>query len=249
MEKIQLYHGDCLEVMKKLPDNSVDMVLCDLPYNSTACKWDQLIPFDSLWEQYNRIVKENGAIVLFGIQPFTTVMIHSNIKNFKHQWIWDKKNGSNFMQLKRHPNKVHEDIIVFGVNGKRVNYYPQMTKGKLRTKGNEKVYEEDGVYYAYKKIKTKNDLYYPKSIIEFSNAGRTGKSKKLHPTQKPTDLLEYLIRTYTNEDETVLDNCMGSGSTGVACLNTNRNFIGIELDETYFEIAKNRIKEVKQNKD
>ena len=209
------------------------------PYGTTVCKWDTVIPFDELWKEYNRIVKNNGAIVLFGIQPFTTIMIYSNIKNFKHQWIWDKKNGSNFMQLKNHPNKVHEDIVVFSVKG-RVNYYPQMTKGKVRVKGNEKEYES-GVYNHYKKSKTKNDLYYPKSIIEFSNAGRTGKSKKIHPTQKPVDLLEYLIKTYTNDGETVLDNCMGSGSTGVACLNTNRKFIGIELDEKYFEIAKNRI--------
>jgi site-specific DNA-methyltransferase (adenine-specific) len=210
------------------------------PYGTTSCKWDIIIPFDKLWKEYNRIVKDNGAIVLFGVQPFTTIMIYSNIKNFKHQWIWDKKNGSNFMHLKNHPNKVHEDIIVFSAKGK-VNYYPQMTKGKMRVKGNEKEYESGGIYGRYKKIKTKNDLYYPKSIIEFSNAGRTGKSKKIHPTQKPVDLLEYLIKTYTNDGEVVLDNCMGSGSTGIACLNTNRKFIGIELDEKYFEMAKNRI--------
>ena len=242
-EQYKIYNGDCLEVMEDIPDKSVDMILCDLPYGTTACKWDSVIPFELLWEQYGRIIKDNGAIVLFGIQPFTTIMINSNINNFKHQWIWDKKNGSNFMQLKRHPNKVHEDIVVFGNNGKTVNYYPQMTKGKMRAKGNEKSYSEDGVYYAYTKTKTKNDLYYPKSIIEFSNAGRTGKAKKVHPTQKPVDLLEYLIRTYTNEGEIVLDNCMGSGSTGVACVNTNRKFIGIELDDKYFEIAENRIKE------
>ena len=143
------------------------------------------------------------------------------------------------MHLKNHPNKVHEDIIVFSVKGK-VNYYPQMTKGKMRVKGNKKEYES-GIYGQHKTIETKSDLYYPKSIIEFSNAGRTGKSKKIHPTQKPVDLLEYLIKTYTNDGETVLDNCMGSGSTGIACLNTNRKFIGIELDEKYFEMAKDRI--------
>ena len=248
-EQYEIYNGDCLEVMENIPDKSVDMILCDLPYGTTACKWDSVIPFELLWEQYGRIIKDNGAIVLFGIQPFTTIMINSNINNFKHQWIWDKKNGSNFMQLKRHPNKVHEDIVVFGNNGKTVNYYPQMTKGKMRTKGNEKSYSEDGVYHAYTTTKTKNDLYYPKSIIEFSNAGRTGKAKKVHPTQKPVDLLEYLIRTYTNEGEIVLDNCMGSGSTGVACVNTNRKFIGIELDETYFNIAKERIEEAVKKKE
>ena len=151
------------------------------------------------------------------------------------------------MQLKRHPSKVHEDIVVFGNNGKTVNYYPQMTKGKMRTKGSEKTYSEDGVFHAYTTTKTKNDLYYPKSIIEFSNAGRTGKAKKVHPTQKPVGLLEYLIKTYTNEGEVVLDNCMGSGSTGVACVNTNRKFIGIELDEKYFEVAKERIEEAQSN--
>ena len=243
MNNIELYCGDCLDVMKDIPDKSVDMILCDLPYGTTACKWDSIISFDKLWEQYNRIIKDNCAIVLFGIQPFTTIMISSNINNFKHQWIWNKKNGSNFMQLKHHPNKIHEDIIVFGNNGKTVNYYPQMIKGKMRTKGNEKIYNEDGVYYAHTKTKTKNDLYYPKSIIEFSNAGRTGRAKKVHPTQKPVDLLEYLIKTYTKEGEVVLDNCMGSGSTGVACKHTNRKFIGIEIDEKYFEIAKKRIEE------
>ena len=247
MENIELYHGDCLEVMKDIPDKSVDMILCDLPYGTTVCKWDCVIPFELLWDQYGRIIKDNGAIVLFGIQPFTTIMINSNINNFKHQWIWDKKNGSNFMQLKRHPNKVHEDIIVFGNNGKTVNYYPQMTKSKMRTKGNEKSYSEDGVYYGHTNIKTKSDLCYPKSIIEFSNAGRIGKAKKVHPTQKPVGLLEYLIKTYTNEGEVVLDNCMGSGSTGVACINTNRKFIGIELDEKYFEVAKERIEEAQSN--
>ena len=243
MKNVELYCGDCLEIMKNIPDKSVDMILCDLPYGTTACKWDSIISFDKLWEQYNRIIKDNCAIVLFGIQPFTTIMISSNINNFKHQWIWNKKNGSNFMQLKHHPNKIHEDIIVFSNNGKTVNYYPQMIKGKMRTKGNEKIYNEDGVYYAHTKTKTKNDLYYPKSIIEFSNAGRTGKAKKMHPTQKPVELLEYLIKTYTKEGEVVLDNCMGSGSTGVACKHINRKFIGIELDEKYFEIAKKRIEE------
>ena len=243
MNNIELYCGDCLDVMKDIPDKSVDMILCDLPYGTTACKWDSIISFDKLWEQYNRIIKDNCAIVLFGIQPFTTIMISSNINNFKHQWIWNKKNGSNFMQLKHHPNKIHEDIIVFSNNRKTVNYYPQMIKGKMRTKGSEKILNEDGVYYAHTKTKTKNDLYYPKSIIEFSNAGRTGKAKKMHPTQKPVELLEYLIKTYTKEGEVVLDNCMGSGSTGVACKHINRKFIGIELDEKYFEIAKKRIEE------
>ena len=150
------------------------------------------------------------------------------------------------MQLKRHPNKVHEDIVVFGNNGKTVNYYPQMTKGKMRTKGNEKSYSEDGVYHAYTTTKTKNDLYYPKSIIEFSNAGRTGKAKKVHPTQKPVDLLEYLIKTYTKEGEIVLDNCMGSGSTCVACVNTNRHYIGFEKEPKYFDIACERLEKEKE---
>ena len=233
----QLYQGDCLEVMKNIPDKSIDMILCDLPYGTTQCKWDSIIPFDNLWEQYNRVIKNNGAIVLFGSEPFSSMCRTSNIKQYKYDWVWDKKQAGNVLNAKRQPLKIFENIMVFNTK----TYYPIMRKDKLRKKGGlNKQPEITG------KVKldytTYNDKYYPTAILEFSNAN---KRNRLHPTQKPVALLEYLIKTYTNKGEVVLDNCMGSGSTGIACLNTNRNFIGIELDEGYFKIAKERLREVK----
>ena len=235
---IDLRQGDCLELMKDIPDKSVDMILCDLPYGTTACKWDCIIPFDKLWEQYNRIIKDNGAIVLFGSEPFSSNLRISNLKAYKYDWVWNKKLAGNGILAKKQPLKIHENIIVFNTT----KYYPQMLKGKFRKKmtggldtnkvqtlHNSKTFQPE----------YENDLYYPKSIQEFSVANlRRG---RLHPTQKPVELLEYLIKTYTNENEVVSDTFMGSGSTGVACMNTNRSFIGIELDKNYFEIAKKRI--------
>ena len=235
---IDLRQGDCLELMKDIPDKSVDMILCDLPYGTTACKWDSIIPFDKLWEQYNRIIKDNGAIVLFGSEPFSSNLRISNLKAYKYDWVWNKKLAGNGILAKKQPLKIHENIIVFNTT----KYYPQMLKGKFRKKmtggldtnkvqtlHNSKTFQPE----------YENDLYYPKSIQEFSVANlRRG---RLHPTQKPVELLEYLIKTYTNENEVVSDTFMGSGSTGVACMNTNRSFIGIELDKNYFEIAKKRI--------
>lgn len=234
---IRLIKGDCLEVMKEIEDKSVDMILCDLPYGTTSCKWDTVIPFEPLWEQYNRVIKDNGAIVLFGSEPFSSVLRMSNIKNYRYDWIWSKSTYTNFYFVKKQPAKKHEIISVF--YKKQPTYNPQM---------------EEGLPYTDKRVKKnrKSDLIanslprqdienkgtrYP-STIQFFNSGN---NKKVHPTQKPTDLLEYLIKTYTNEGETVLDNTMGSGSTGEACLRTNRNFIGIEQDDKYFEIAYNRI--------
>lgn len=236
MIKIDLLHGDCLELMKDIPDGSIDMVLADLPYGTTACKWDTIIPFEPLWEQYNRIIKDNGAIVLTASQPFTSALVMSNPKMFRHQWIWNKRMGSNFFNAKSQPLKIHEEVVIF--SKKRAFYNPIMRVGKMRVKGSDKQYGGDNVLGNYKKTKTKNNLYYPVSILDFSNASRTN---KVHPTQKPVALFEYLIKTYTNEGETVLDNCMGSGTTGVACKNLNRNFIGMELDKDYFNIAKERI--------
>lgn len=229
---IQLYNGDCLELMKNIPDGSVDLVLTDPPYGTTACKWDTVIPFEPMWAQLNRIIKPNGAICLFGSEPFSSALRMSNIKNFKYDWIWDKKIAGNPFIAKHQPLKVHEIISVFG-NGKTI-YIPQMRKGKMRVKGGGK-----SKLFDVECTKTENDEYYPVSILPESNSNR----KQLHPTQKPIALLEYLIKTYTNEGETVLDFTMGSGSTGVACINTNRNFIGIELDKGYFEIAEKRINE------
>lgn len=234
---IKLLQGDCLELMKDIPDGSVDMILCDLPYGVTACKWDNVIPFEPLWEQYNRIIKDNGAIVLFGTEPFSTQLKMSNLKHYKYDWIWNKVRGVGFQIAKYRPMQQHEYISVF-CNGK-LNYYPIMTKRdkvkKSKNYGNSKVYGlqsndmEERIYTEK----------YPTSILTYSNASQKG---RLHPTQKPTELLEYLIKTYTKEYEVVLDNCMGSGSTGVACVNTNRNFIGIELDKNYFDIAEKRIR-------
>ena len=228
-------HGDCLELMKTIDDKSVDMILCDLPYGTTACKWDNVIPFEPLWEQYNRIIKDNGAIVLFGSEPFASKLRLSNLKNYKYDWIWNKKLAGNGLLAKKQPLKIHEVVCVF--NSKI--YYPQMMEGKSRkkmTKGLKdcELFKNNSIVEEYT-----NNLYYPISIQQFTLANL--RKNRLHPTQKPVALLEYLIKTYTNEGETVLDNCMGSGSTGVACKNLNRGFIGIEKDDNYFNIAKNRI--------
>ena len=234
MVNIELKQGDCLELMKNIPDKSIDMILCDLPYGTTACKWDTIIPFDKLWEQYNRIIKDNGAIVLFGNEPFSSQLRLSNLKNYKYDWVWDKKRGSNFATVKIRPFNSFENIMVF--YKKQPTYNPQMWKSTPYTCNQGYVGEakQTGLYRD-NVITVNNGDRYPLTILSFS------KETGLHPTQKPVALLEYLIKTYTNEGDVVLDNCMGSGSTGVACVNTNRNFIGIELDENYFKIAKERI--------
>lgn len=230
--------GDCLGVMKDIPDKSIDMILCDLPYGTTACKWDTIIPFEPLWEQYNRIIKDNGAIVLFGSEPFSSALRMSNIKEYKYDWVWDKVKPSGHLNAKKMPLKQHENVLVFYRNC--VAYNPQGLKSvvKIQKKSNTKTTMGGGYSTFGKNNKTTLQTVgnYPRSILRFSKP-----SKTLHPTQKPVALCEYLIQTYTNKDDIVLDNCMGSGSTGVACKNLNRNFIGIELDETYFNIAKERI--------
>ena len=234
--KIKLYKGDCLELMKSIPDGSIDAIITDPPYGTTACKWDSVIPFDLMWEQLNRIIKPNGAIVLFGSQPFTTKLISSNYNLFRYELIYGKTKSSNFMQAKKQPLKTHENILVF--YKKLGTYNPQMTKAVVLDKRKkEKQYfpKEGSVNEGQKTFrKVENGLRYPTSSLLFNNSDKT---KNVHPTQKPTPLLEYLIKTYTNENETVLDFTMGSGTTGVACVNTNRNFIGIEMDENYFNIA------------
>ena len=231
----QLFQGDCLELMKDVPDGSIDMILCDLPYGTTACKWDTIIPFEPLWEQYKRIIKDNGAIVLFSSEPFTSFLVQSNLKHFKYKWIWKKEQGVNPLLSKKQPLNDIEEICVF--YKKQATYNPQFTKGKpyeITRDRNKRVCEVNG--HTFTQTTTINDgSRYPKRVLEFKR--ETGK----HPTQKPVALLEYLIKTYTNEGETVLDNCMGSGSTGVACVNTGRRFIGMELDEQYYKIAKQRI--------
>ena len=245
-EQYKLYKGDCLEVMDQLIEQEikVDMILCDPPYGTTACKWDSVIPFDEMWLRLNKLIKDNGAIVLFGSEPFSSKLRCSNLKNYKYDWVWNKKLAGNGILAKKQPLKIHENVIVF--NSKI--YIPQMTTGKLRKKltNNLKISEINGGDGVKRATETFNDQYYPTSIQEFSIANL--RRNRLHPTQKPVDLLEYLIKTYTNENEVVLDFTMGSGSTGVACLNTNRKFIGIELEDKYFNIAKERIEEVRNNK-
>ena len=233
---LNLMQGDCLERMKEIPDGSVDMILTDPPYGTTACKWDSIIPLEPMWEQLKRVIKPNGAIVMTASQPFTTTLISSNMKMFKYCWVWDKKLPTGGLLCNKRPLRRHEDICVFYT--KQANYNPIMRKGKPRKKGSMAqggVYNEIPQHNAVIKI---SDEYYPTSILELSHSKMKGRQ---HPTQKPVALMEYLIKTYTNETETVLDFTMGSGTTGVACANTNRKFIGIELDETYFNIAKERI--------
>ena len=236
---ISIKQGDCLKLMREISDKSIDMILCDLPYGTTACKWDTVIPLEPLWEQYNRIIKDNGAIVLFGSEPFSSSLRMSNLKMFKYDWIWNKKKGGNPLLSKIQPIKIYEVVSVFGKG--KVNYYPIMVdrdKPKARGKNKGKTSETTNNAFTKNKVYTQ---YYPKAIIEFSNANQRN---KLHPTQKPVELFEYLIKTYTNEGETVLDNCMGSGTTAIACINTNRNYIGFELSEEYCKIAEKRISSV-----
>jgi site-specific DNA-methyltransferase (adenine-specific) len=245
---MKLYNEDCLIAMDRMIEDGVkvDAIITDPPYQITACKWDKLIPFDLMWEQLNRIIKPNGAIVLFGSEPFSSALRMSNVKNFKYDWVWDKKKGGNPLLSKIQPIKIFENILIFEKSGKKVNYYPIMEKrDKVKYRGSNKGTISDSTGNSF----TENKAYthkYPKAILEVSNASQKG---KVHPTQKPLLLMEYLIRTYTNENELVLDFTMGSGTTGVACKNLNRDFIGIELDKDYFEIAKERIeKHTKQER-
>ena len=236
MIAMNLMLGDCLERMKEIPDGSVDLILADPPYGTTACKWDSVIPLEPMWEQLKRIIKPNGAVVMTASQPFTSILVCSNLKGYKHQWVWNKNNSAGFATAKIRPFAICEDVLVFSGDGKKVNYIPQMTKGKLRTIGGYSSSDNYGI----KPTKKVCDEYYPKNLIEISNASQVGKK---HPTQKPVALMEYLIRTYTQEGEPVLDFAAGSFTTGVACVNLNRKFIGIELDKNYFDIGVNRIKE------
>jgi DNA modification methylase len=238
MEETKLIHGDCLEVMKDIPNGSIDMILCDLPYGTTACKWDTIIPFDKLWEQYERVIKPNGAIVLTAAQPFTSVLACSNLKLFKYEMIWEKPNPSNPLLAKKRFMSFHENILVF--YKKQPTYTPQkqIRNEKDKRKAVNRHYSNPeilGGNVAIEAIDTTGEFKHPSSVI------KVNRQQGLHPTQKPVALLEYLIKTYTNEGDLVLDNTMGSGTTGVACVNTNRKFIGIEKDENYFKIAEARI--------
>jgi len=231
-DTVWLMHGDCLERMNEIPDGSVDMVMTDPPYATTACKWDSIIPLGPMWEQLKRIIKPNGAIVMTASQPFTSVLVMSNLKMFKYELIWQKESGTGLLNAKKQPLRDHESIVCF--YSKQPTYNPQFTEGKpysCKKGGETDCYNKSGV------VVTVNDgKRYPKTIQKF-----TRDRNKVHPTQNPAALMEYLIKTYTNDGETVLDFTMGSGTTGVACRNTGRKFIGIELDDKYFKIAKDRI--------
>ena len=251
-DKGMLFNVDCLGIMKEIPDKSIDMILCDLPYGTSASSWDKILPMEKLWKEYKRIIKNNRAIVLFAQQPFTSLLINSNIDMWKYNWIWEKDNGTNFMNSHYCPLKTTEDICVFGngaisfvKNGENLIYNPQFEQGKpyeiisgqqksdsAVVRGGVGGREDVGGF------KTVSDgKRYPKNLIKFNRD-----KDKLHPTQKPIKLCEYLIKTYSNENEIILDNCMGSGTTCVASVNTNRKFIGIEKENTHFEIAVNRLK-------
>ena len=253
-EDIKLWNGDCLELMKDIPDKSIDCIICDLPYGTTDCKWDTIIPFDKLWEQYNRIIKDNGAICLFGSEPFSSYLRMSNMKHYKYDWIWKKTTSTGFQHAKNMPLKNYEIISVFShgsmghkslLGDRRMIYNPQgiVRVDKVSKNTKNKWGNIAGHRPSHKEEFITEFANYPTMILEFPIDKGVG-----HPTAKPVRLLEYLIKTYTNEGDFVLDNCMGSGSCGVAAVNTHRKFIGIELDENYFNIAKQRIDEAIRGK-
>tara|TARA_Y100001938_G_C8042374_1_gene406853 strand:+ start:586 stop:1323 length:738 start_codon:yes stop_codon:yes gene_type:complete len=237
-----IINGDCLEVMKNIPDGSVDMVLCDLPYGTTNCKWDSILPLDKLWEHYNRVTKKNGAIVLTAAQPFTSVLISSNLKNFKYTWVWEKSKATGYLNAKRMPMRAHEDVCVF--YRKPPLYNPQMWQSTPYNKG--KAHRPTDVYGSQVATLVKNDtgLRYPRSVQYFKTAESEG--KVYHPTQKPLTLFEYLIKTYTNEGDVVLDNCLGAGTTAIAAIRNNRKYIGIELEKEYYDISCERVNQALQ---
>lgn len=238
--EINLIKGDCLEKMDKLIEQGIviDAIICDPPYGTTACKWDTVIPFDKMWKKLNKLIKPNGAIALFGNEPFTSCMICSNLKGFKYRWDWNKKIPSGMSYARYRPMQQTEDICIFTKNGEKTIYNPQMIKRDRPIKsGGTKHSETAPIKYKDKDFKRTYEYKNPTTLIGFDKI-RKG---SIHPTQKPIALLEYLIKTYTNEGDLILDFTMGSGSTGIACLNTNRNFIGVELDDMHFETCKNRI--------
>lgn len=244
MELNKIYNEECLEGMKKIEDKSVDMILCDLPYGITACKWDTIIPLEPLWEQYERAIKDNGAIVLTASQPFTSKLVMSNPKIFRYDITWDKVAVSNPFLANKRPLRSHEDILIF--YKKQPTYNKQMRVGTKRKRGVSKSKWTTGTLGNSSLPNSGDDtsnLKNPNTVLTISNAN---KINRIHPTQKPVELFEYLIKTYTNEGETVLDNCMGSGTTAIAAINTNRNYIGFELDEEYYKASLDRIEKHKE---
>ena len=244
---IDLRLGDCLELMKDLPDKSIDAIICDLPYGTTDCKWDVIIPFDRLWSEYERVIKDNGVIVLFGNEPFSSVLRTSNLKLYRYDWIWEKTKATGFQNSKIQPMRKYENLSVFYKHKPTYNPQGLIKKENITSNvrsGNIKNEHSFNTYKGKKPVAEYTN--YPVNIVKFKNASGKG---HLHPTMKPLSLIEYMIRTYTNEGDMVLDNTMGSGTTGVACIKTNRNFIGMELDETYYNLAKKRVEEKKEEKE
>jgi DNA modification methylase len=238
MTEIKLLYGDCLELMQGIEKHSIDAIITDPPYGTTACKWDSVIPFNLMWEQLNRIIKPNGAIVLFGSEPFSSALRMSNINNYKYDWIWYKNQRTGFLSAKFQPMKSYETISIFYKESG--SYYPIKVKREKAKSGNKFNYPTE-IYGGKKHLRTlQDDKVNPHNVIDFIKTLH-GSDKRLHPTQKPVQLMEYLIKTYTKENQTVLDFTMGSATTGVACINTNRNFIGIEKEEKYYKIAQERI--------
>ena len=234
----QVVNMDCFNLFPLLPDKSIDMILCDLPYGTTACKWDTIIPFEPLWEQYKRIIKDNGAIVLTASQPFTSALVMSNIKMFKYEWVWEKSKATGYLNCKKRPMVAHENILIFGKG--KLKYNPQKTAGRPYNKG--KAHRPTGVYGKQIPVLVKNDVgaRFPRTVQYFITAESEG---KFHPTQKPVALFEYLIKTYTNEEDLVLDNCAGSFTTSVACNNLKRRWVCIEKEEEYCRVGENRLRQ------
>jgi len=246
-DRIDLMCGDCLDLMSEIPDGSVDMVMTDPPYGTTACRWDSVIPFEPMWEQLKRITKPNGAIVLTASQPFTSALVMSNVAGFAHEWVWNKRFAANFVQAKRQPLKDHENVLVFSPSCRQPEYFPQKIQRAVAIKkgGNKQssaipIKQTDASAQFGASSKSYDDKH-PTSVTSLEFSTRADPERGLHPTQKPVALMEYLIRTYTNAGETVLDFTMGSGTTGVAAMNTGRRFVGIEMDDAYFDMACDRI--------
>jgi site-specific DNA-methyltransferase (adenine-specific) len=237
LEFNKIYHEDCFDGFKRIPDKSIDLVLCDMPYGTTACKWDSILDLELIWKELSRISKDNAASVLFAQMPFSAKLVNSNINKFRYNWIWDKSQGTGHLNAKKSPLKNHEDILVF--YEKQTTYNPQFSSGEPYKTISAYIGSEN--YGSQVRVSTNNNgIRYPKTIIRFRK-----ERPRLHPTQKPVALIEYLIKTYSNEGDTVLDFCMGSGTTAIAAINTKRNFIGFEKEKKYYEIALNRIKEHK----
>ena len=244
-ENYWFMRGDCLERMREIPDGSVDMVMCDLPYGTTACKWDTIIPFEPLWAEYKRVCKKNAAIVLTASQPFTSGLVMSNVTHFRYDWIWHKTHPTGHLNAKRRPMSAHESVLVFCFG--KLPYSPQKTYGhtrKVSSAHHRRYCKKTDVYGSHGLTGYDSTERYPRTVLTFKSDKQT---TSIHPTQKPVALMEYMIRTYTNPEETVLDNCMGSGTTGVACAKTGRKFIGVERDETYFLDAVDRIMTAYEN--